>query len=51
MEVILVRARKGDEVATVEYDPAQGMDVLTSQIYSVFSNVGDEDYVMVDSAG
>lgn len=47
-----MRARNRDASGEVVYDPAEGVDVLKSQIFSFFvDSVEDEDFVLLDYAG
>ena len=47
-----MRARNRDASGKVVYDPAEGVDVLKSQIFSFFiDSVEDEDFALLDHAG
>jgi hypothetical protein len=49
---MLIRARNGTAYTEVEYDPAEGVEVLNSQLVSLFSDVIDDaDFLLVDFAG
>lgn len=50
--LMLIRARNGTAYTEVEYDPAEGVEVLNSQLVSLFSDVVDDaDFLLVDFAG
>lgn len=49
---ILVRARNRDASGEVVYDPAEGIDVLKSQLFSFFADcIEDLDFALLDDAG
>lgn len=49
---MLIRARNGTAYTEVEYDPEEGVEVLNSQLVSLFSDVVDDaDFLLVDFAG
>jgi hypothetical protein len=49
---MLIRARNGQAYTEVEYDPTEGVEVLNSQLASIFSDVADDaDFLLVDYAG
>jgi hypothetical protein len=50
--LMLIRARNGKAYTEVEYDPTEGVEVLNSQLASIFSDVADDaDFLLVDYAG
>ena len=49
---ILVRARKRDASGEVVYEPAEGIDVLKSQLFSFFADcIEDLEFALLDDAG
>lgn len=50
--LMLIRARNGTAYTEVEYDPTEGVEVLNSQLASLFSDAADDaNFLIVDYAG